>query len=108
MKQEPIQIGQIVQSTQGRDKGRLFVVIDIVDDAHALLVDGSLRRLDKPKKKKMKHFVSTGHVSVEIRSRIVSDKKMNNALIRVELERLTDNEPGENGEWWLHVKEGRN
>ena len=98
MKQEPIQVGHVVQSIQGRDKGRLMVVIDIIDDEYALLVDGSLRRLDKPKKKKVKHFVSTGLISEEIRQRVISDKKMNNALIRVELERLTDNEPGENGE----------
>lgn len=98
MKQEPIQVGHVVQSIQGRDKGRLMVVIDIIDDEFALLVDGSLRRLDKPKKKKVKHFVSTGLISHEIRQRVLSDKKMNNALIRVELERLTDNEPGENGE----------
>lgn len=98
MKQEPIQVGHVVQSIQGRDKGRLMVVIDIIDDEYALLVDGSLRRLDKPKKKKVKHFVSTGLISEEIRQRVLSDKKMNNALIRVELERLTDNEPGENGE----------
>ena len=98
MKQEPIQVGHVVQSIQGRDKGRLMVVIDIIDDEYALLVDGSLRRLDKPKKKKVKHFVSTGLISEEIRQRVLSDRKMNNALIRVELERLTDNEPGENGE----------
>lgn len=98
MKQEPIQVGHVVQSIQGRDKGRVMVVIDIIDDEYALLVDGSLRRLDKPKKKKVKHFVSTGLISQEIRQRVLSDKKMNNALIRVELERLTDNEPGENGE----------
>jgi translation initiation factor IF-1 len=59
-----------------------------------LLVDGSLRRLDKPKKKKRKHFVSEGLVSEEIRQRVSSEKKMNNALIRVELERLADDEPG--------------
>ncbi len=98
MKQELIQIGQVVQSTQGRDKNRFLVVIDIIDDEYALLVDGSIRRLDKPKKKKKKHFVSTSLVSEEIRQRVISEKKMNNALIRVELERLTDNEPGENGE----------
>jgi len=98
VKQGPIQIGHIVQSTQGRDKDRFLVVIDIIDDEYVLLVDGSLRRLDKPKKKKVKHFVSTGLVSEEIRQRVLSEKKMNNALIRVELERLTDNEPGENGE----------
>ncbi|MEN1762141.1 MULTISPECIES: KOW domain-containing RNA-binding protein [Anoxynatronum] len=97
MKQEPLQIGQVVRSIQGRDKGRYLVVIDVLDETHALLVDGKLRRLDRPKKKKSKHFVSAGLISEEIRQRILSEKKMNNALIRVELERLTDNEPGKNG-----------
>jgi ribosomal protein L14E/L6E/L27E len=97
VKQEPLQIGQIVRSIQGRDKGRCMVVIDVLDDEYALLVDGRLRRLDKPKKKKRKHFVSEGLVSEEIRQRIILEKKMNNALIRVELERLTEDKPGANG-----------
>ncbi|MDW7671092.1 MAG: KOW domain-containing RNA-binding protein [Bacillota bacterium] len=97
MKQEPLQIGQIVRSIQGRDKGRCMVLIDVLDDEYALLVDGRLRRLDKPKKKKRKHFVSEGLVSEEIRQRITLEKKMNNALIRVELERLTEDKPGANG-----------
>jgi len=97
VKQEPLQIGQVVRSIQGRDKGRHLIIIDVLDDEYALLVDGSLRRLDKPKKKKRIHFVSVGLVSEEIRQRVTSEKKMNNALIRVELERLTDNESGKNG-----------
>jgi ribosomal protein L14E/L6E/L27E len=97
VKQEPLQVGQIVRSIQGRDKDRYFVVIDVLDEDHALLVDGSLRRLDKPKKKKRKHFISTGFISEEIQQRITSEKKMNNALIRVELERSLTIEPGKNG-----------
>ena len=97
MKQEAVQIGQVVQSTQGRDQGRYMIVLDLLDDEYVLLVDGNLRRLDKPKKKKRKHFIATGLVSEEIRQRVKAAKKMNNALIRVELERLLHNEPGKNG-----------
>ena len=49
-------VGRIVKSKAGRDKGRLFVVIQVVDDKFVLIVDGDLRRIDKPKKKKIKHL----------------------------------------------------
>ena len=46
-----IVVGQLVKSKSGRDMMRLFLVYDVVDDEHVLLVDGKLRRLEKPKLK---------------------------------------------------------
>ena len=92
MKQQQLRIGQIVQSLQGRDQGRFFIVIDVLDDQYALLVDGSLRRLDKPKKKKIKHFKVSNQISEDIKNRVETAKKLSNALIRKEIARLTGNE----------------
>jgi len=50
--------GQIVFSKQGRDKGRAMIVVSF-DGEYANLVDGVVRLLDKPKKKKAKHIQST-------------------------------------------------
>ncbi len=47
-----LSIGQVVKSRAGRDKGRVFLVLEILDDKHVLVVDGDLRRLEKPKKKR--------------------------------------------------------
>ena len=33
--------GRVVQSTQGRDAGRYFVVLQVVDDRHVLMADSS-------------------------------------------------------------------
>ena len=60
-----IKIGQIVISKAGRDKGMVFVVVEIKDDNHVLLADGKTRRLLKPKLKKLKHLQPTNFVSVE-------------------------------------------
>ena len=48
--------GQVVISKSGRDKGRFFIIKDILDDDYVLITDGDLRKLDKPKKKKLKHL----------------------------------------------------
>lgn len=48
--------GQIVRSIKGRDKGTIQVVAHLLDDSHVLVVDGRRRKLDNPKKKKIKHL----------------------------------------------------
>jgi predicted nucleic acid-binding Zn finger protein len=54
-----IKPGLIVFSKRGRDKGLPFIVIGM-EDGYVYLVDGLVRKLDKPKKKKIKHIQVTG------------------------------------------------
>ena len=49
-------IGRFAVSTAGRDKGRVFIIVDTPDDNFVMLADGLLRRLEKPKRKKLKHI----------------------------------------------------
>jgi len=53
--------GQIVFSKQGRDKSMAMIVI-AVEGEYAWLVDGRLRPLAKPKKKKAKHVQITKNI----------------------------------------------
>ena len=49
-------IGRFAWSRAGRDAGRLFIITGVADDNHVLLADGELRRMDNPKKKKLRHI----------------------------------------------------
>ncbi len=49
-----ILIGQFVKSKAGRDKDRIFIIIEIVDEVYVRIVDGDLRRIESPKRKKIK------------------------------------------------------
>lgn len=60
-------LGQIVISKKGRDKGRAMVVLSIEPDKHTTaiwltLVDGKMRTLLKPKKKKAMHVQPTNTI----------------------------------------------
>ena len=46
--------GMLARSKAGHDTGNIYVIID-VDDAYVYLADGSIRTLDRLKKKKKKH-----------------------------------------------------
>ena len=54
-------LGTVVISKAGRDAGRYFVILDIADDAHVYICDGDLRKVQKPKKKKLKHLQALGY-----------------------------------------------
>jgi hypothetical protein len=53
---QPIEPGRVVLSRAGRDAGRLFVVLAMLDENHAAIADGALRKVAAPKKKKIKHL----------------------------------------------------
>jgi len=56
-----MEIGQIVFSKKGRDKGKVFIIM-AVEGEYAFLTDGKLRPLNKLKKKKAKHIQPTNTV----------------------------------------------
>lgn len=56
MERLPFETGRVVQSRQGRDAGRCFVILQVVDDQFVLMADGLTRKLDHLKKKKAKHL----------------------------------------------------
>ena len=51
-----VTVGQLVISKAGRDKGRKFFICKVNDLQYVELVDGSLRKIENPKKKKIKHI----------------------------------------------------
>ena len=53
-----IERGSLVYSIKGRDKGNLFLVLKR-DGDFVYLADGDLRKVENPKKKKLKHVNKT-------------------------------------------------
>lgn len=78
--------GQVVKSRAGRDKGRIFLVADIIDQESVFVVDGDLRKLDNPKKKKIKHLIVFNTILDEFKYKLDNNIKVNNAYIRKLLE----------------------
>ena len=68
-------ISDVVLSTTGRDKGKLFYVIGIEDDL-LLLANGKDRTLDKPKRKKQKHVQKVLRSETRVAAKILSGDKV--------------------------------
>lgn len=74
-----IQQGQVVRSLAGRDKDRYFLVLEVVDQTYLLLVDGKLRKLARPKKKKVQH-VQLLKQDLDLDQEGLNDSKIRKAL----------------------------
>ena len=90
------QIADLVVSVSGRDKDRIFMVVDIPEPDYVLIADGALRKLEKPKKKKIKHLkLSQYTVNERMMEKISLGKKITNAELRKMLRALLDTESEE-------------
>ncbi len=77
-----IALGQVVISRAGRDTGKKFVVIRMIDNFFVEVSDGDLRRIEKPKKKKIKHLNSTNDRVESLEEKLKSGVRITNAEIR--------------------------
>ena len=70
MSADDLKKGQLVISKMGRDKGKLFVVIFVVDEKFALIADGKHHSVKRPKKKSIKHLIVLQEVDKVIAERL--------------------------------------
>ena len=79
--EKSVEVGSVVFSRAGRDKGIFFLVVEVVDDVYVRLADGDVRRLEKPKLKKIKHLKNTGYVLTNIAEKLKQGAKVYDAEI---------------------------
>ncbi len=85
-----LMLGQLAKSIAGRDKGRFMVVIDIIDDDYVYVVDGDLRRVENPKKKKIKHLKLLNKRIDFIAEKCSNKRKIYNEEVKKALKELSD------------------
>ena len=78
----PIQTGSVVISRAGRDRGRLFLVVEEVDADFVRVADGGLRKMNRLKKKRRKHLKPTGSVVQALRDRLADGRPVEDHELR--------------------------
>lgn len=94
MELERYKKGQFVISRAGRDKGRLLIVVELIDEAYVRVVDGDLRKAAHPKLKKMMHLNVVNYSDQELNRVLESGTPLTDAQIRKCIEQYqTKDEP---------------
>ena len=74
----------IVLYLAGRDKGKLFYVMD-TEDNFVILADGKGRKLENPKRKKLKHVRRVSRTETRVATKILNGDKVLNSELRRDL-----------------------
>ena len=82
--------GDLVYSLAGRDKDRILIVLEVLDENYVLLVDGSHSSIQKPKKKRIKHLKKTNMRAELVKRKLSQKEKVTNTDIRRILAELED------------------
>ncbi len=81
-----IEPGRVVYSKAGRDAGRAMIVLRLDGEEHALVADGRLRTVEKPKRKKFKHLAAKPVCISSIQEKLANNRVILNAEVRAALE----------------------
>lgn len=84
----PMEVGRVVLSRAGRDQGHVFVIVDVIDEDYVAIANGCQRKVDNPKKKKIKHLVAKPELLEEIRKKIFSKKRIFDSEVRNRLDAI--------------------
>jgi len=74
-------IGMFARSLAGHDKNKLYLIIQ-AEDEYVYLVDGKIRTLDRPKKKKRKHIQIDYQVLEFVKQKIESGQMLRDEDIK--------------------------
>ncbi len=84
-------LGKVVISKSGRDLGRAFVVVRVIDEARYLSIsDGELRKIEKPKKKNIKHLQFTSLRADDVMEYLQKGEVPANHIIKKNIKQLLD------------------
>ena len=89
-----MQIGELIVSTRGRDADEYFFVASVQGE-YVFLVDGKIRKMAKPKRKKIKHTASTKYIHEGLAEKffnksLVHDKEIFSAIRRWKEENIKE------------------
>ena len=85
-----IRISDVLMSTAGKDKTKLFYCVG-TDGVYVLLVNGKERTLENPKRKKLKHTRKVLRAETRVAAKISSGDKVLNSELRRELAAISQN-----------------
>jgi len=84
-------IGNYVLSKTGRDKGKYFIVLSVVNEDYVMICNGKHRSLESPKKKKIKHLKFFDEIDKEIKDKLLAKQQISDLLIENSIELFISN-----------------
>lgn len=82
------QVGLLVTSIAGRDRAKSYVIVGPAGPGFVHVVDGRVRKMDRPKRKNLKHLVVHHVADPDLLAKLAGGEPVTDELVRRALKRL--------------------
>ena len=86
-----LKTGDVVFVRQGKNKGKIFVVVGIESETRVFIADGIKFSVGKPKKKNVKHLQRTLMNLEDVAGRVAGGKPLDNGWLIQKVSAILDN-----------------
>ncbi len=93
-------VGRVVYSKTGRDSGKPFLIVRVVNDRYVIISDGDIRKIENPKMKNVNHIKLTNLQADEVIDYLNKGEIPDNHIIKRNLKRLLEKGESEGKEVW--------
>ena len=93
-------MGRVVFSKTGRDSGKPFLIVRVVNDRYVIVSDGDLRKIQNPKMKNVKHLRFSNLRADEVIDYLNRGEIPDNQVIKKNLKNLLEKSDSEGKEVW--------
>lgn len=93
-------LGRVVFSKTGRDNGRPFLIVRVVNDRYVIISDGDLRKIQNPKMKNVKHLTFSNLRADEVIDYLNRGETPENHIIKRNIKSLLEKGDSEGKEVW--------
>lgn len=85
---EGVTVGQLVRSMVGRDKGKYYLIFEVLDEAFVRVIDGEKRKTKNPKRKNLKHLEILPVIADSIAEKIRGRERFKDEVITETIKQL--------------------
>lgn len=90
MKQQLVaKVGMFCQSKAGRDKDAIYIIIKL-DGDFVFVVDGDYKKIEKPKKKRLKHIKLIDSISEAIEKNLKTGKVIHDSQVSSAIKKIME------------------
>ena len=93
VKYAPVE-GMLCCSSAGRDRKRYLLIVKVIDSEYVYVADGDIRRIENPKKKKLKHLRLTPKTDAALQEKLLKGMIVTDSDIRKAIAVLTEKGDG--------------
>src|SRR5690625_1081109 len=83
-------LGQLIRVRNGRDRGQISVIVELIDNRFVAIADGEKRKINRTKRKNIIHIELFDYIAEEVHISLIETGRVTNGKLRSAISTFLD------------------